>query len=357
MTSTPLDRDEAPPRVEVGGSILRQVVRLALPVFIEQSLYYLVLVSDTVLTGHYLNVVDLAAVTNGTYFLWVLGSLMMVVSAGATALVSRRVGEGDFPAAVRTCRQAMGLALIVGVTLSISGLLASSAIVRTMGLSGLAATRAANFLRTILAVTPLLAVEAVGVASLRGAGDTRTGMYVMLIINAVNASLSWSLVTGFRGLPKLGLMGVAIGTATGEALGGILILGLLFRGRSGLSLSWRGMWPHVEEIRRILRVSLPAAGESLTNSFCQLWFLSLINAIGMTAAAAHGVALRCEAIAFLTVQAFSVAASTLTGQYLGAGKPGLAAKAATTAWALGVGVISGFAALIYWQAPRCSPCS
>ena len=219
-----------------------------------------------------------------------------------------------------------------------------------MGLRGVAEVEASAFLRIILGITPLLACEVVGVACLRGSGDTKTGMYVMLVINAVNAALSWSLVVGFAGLPRLGLRGVATGTAAGEGLGGVIILTLLARGRSGLKLIRRDLVPRWAEVRPIFKVSLPAAGESLTNGLCQLWFLGLINRLGEVATAAHGVAIKCEAIAFLTVQAFAVAASTLTGQYLGAGRPDLAARAARTAWAWGVVVICGLGLILYGRA-------
>ena len=77
-------------------------------------------------------------------------------------------------------------------------------VVHAMNLTGLAATSAVRFLRIVLSVTPLLACTTVGVACLRGAGDTRTGMWVMSLVNALNVSLSWSLVQGFGGLPRLG---------------------------------------------------------------------------------------------------------------------------------------------------------
>ncbi len=223
-------------------------------------------------------------------------------------------------------------------------------VVHAMNLTGLAATSAVRFLRIVLSVTPLLACTTVGVACLRGAGDTRTGMWVMSLVNALNVSLSWSLVQGFGGLPRLGFSGIALGTAVGEGVGGLLILAVLTRGRSGLWLDWRGMRPVWHEIRRILWISVPAAGESLTNITCQLWFLSLINRLGATATAAHGVAIRCEAIAFLSVTAFSVAASTLTGQYLGARRPDLAGRASRTAWGLGVAVLGVLGVVLYTQA-------
>jgi Na+-driven multidrug efflux pump len=98
-----------------------------------------------------------------------------------------------------------------------------------------------------------------------------------------------------------------------------------------------------------LRISLPAAAESLTNVLCQLWFLKLINRLGAIATAAHGVAIRCEAIAFLTISAFSVAASTLTGQYLGARRPDLAARSAREAWIMGTSFLSVLGVILFTQ--------
>ena len=56
---------------------------------------YLVGLSDTLLTGRYLSEDHLAAVTVATYLLWFLGSLMTIVSVGATALVARLTGAGE----------------------------------------------------------------------------------------------------------------------------------------------------------------------------------------------------------------------------------------------------------------------
>jgi putative MATE family efflux protein len=313
-------------------------------------LLYLVGLSDTILTGRYLSEQDLAAVAVGTYLLWFLGSLMTVVSVGATALVARLTGAGDPAGANRICQQAVGLALIFGVAMVAVGEILAPALIRALNLEGAAAVSATVFLRILLLITPLLAATVSGVACLRGVGDTRTGMWVMLGVNIVNVALSWMLVRGWGTVPSLGFPGIAIGTATGEGLGGLVVLIILARGRSGLRLDLSGMIPRRGLSWRILRISLPAAGESLTNVACQLWFLGLINRLGATSTAAHGVAIRCEALAFLTVTAFSIAGGTLTGQYLGARRPDLASLAARTAWGMGVGVLVVLGAVLYFGA-------
>ena len=129
-----------------------------------------------------------------------------------------------------------------------------------------------------------------------------------------------------------------------------MVFALLILGRAGLRVGWRGLCPVWNEVWRILRISLPATGESVTNVLGHLCFLSLINRLGAVATAAHGVAIRCESIAFLTVTAFSVAASTLTGQYLGAQRPDLAARSARSAWAMGMVVLSSLGVVLYLQA-------
>ena len=334
----------------VAPTILGQVLALSGPVLVEQFLLYLVGLSDTVLTGRYLGADDLAAVANATYLLWFVGSLMTIVSVGATALVARLTGSGDPREAARVCQQAIALAVILGLLVMAGGLALAPRVVDWLELKGRAADGAALYLRVVLVVAPLLACATAGIACLRGVGDTRTGMWVMILVNAVNVVLSWALVSGLGLFPSCGFAGIAVGTAIGEGVGGVAVLVILARGRSGLRLDWAGLRPRWRASWRVLRISLPASGESLTNVVCQMWFLRLINHLGATASAAHGVAIRCEALAFLTVTAFSVAAGTLTGQYLGAGRPDLAARAGRTAWGIGVAVLMVVGVILYVEA-------
>ncbi len=123
------------------GSMVRQVFRLSAPVLVEQSLLYLVGLSDTLLTGRYLSEGHLAAVTVATYLLWFLGSLMTIISVGATALVARFTGAANPEAANRTCQQAVGLALILGTVVLFAGQFAAPSLIRALNLKGQSADR------------------------------------------------------------------------------------------------------------------------------------------------------------------------------------------------------------------------
>ncbi len=350
----PVSDDETPevwsPLVDPSRPMSAQVFRLATPVLIEQALLYLVGLSDTILTGRYLTEEHLAAITVSSYLLWFLGSLMTVVSVGATALVARLTGARDPNQANRVTQQSVSLGFLLGLVLFGVGELVAPGLVRSLNLEGNAARDATFFLQMVLLTIPLGAVMTAGIACLHGVGDTKTGMWVMVLVNVVNVALAWPLVRGFGPIPSFGFSGIVAGTAISEALGGVAVLAVLIRGRSGLRLTRAGLWLNLAECWRILRISLPASGESLTTIFCQLWFLGLINRLGATATAAHGVAIRCEALAFLTATAFSISARTLVGQYLGAGRPDQAARAARSAWGFGVALMVAIGILLYFAA-------
>ncbi len=93
-------------------------------------------------------------------------------------------------------------------------------------------------------------------------------------------------------------------------------------------------------LRRLLRVSVPAAFDSLSVVAGQFWFLGIVNGLGPTASSAHGIALVWEAMGYLSGAAFGTAATTLVGQNLGAGRLRDAAKSGWMAFALGCGVMS-----------------
>jgi putative MATE family efflux protein len=207
--------------------------------------------------------------------------------------------------------------------------------VRLLGLRGDTADYAADYLLPMFALLVFQVIESAGIACLTGAGDTRTGLWVRAGVAALNVPLAYALLRGLGPLPALGFAGIAWGTAVSNLVGGLAILAILFRGRAGLRLRPRLLLPHRDLLRRVLRISVPAATDSLSVAVGQLWFLGIVNRLGDAAKAAHGIALTWEALGYLSGAAFGTAAITLVGQNLGAGRPGQAARSGWTAFALG----------------------
>jgi len=315
------------------------MLRLATPVLIEQLLGTAVWYSDRILTGHYLETGHLAAVTLMAYVLWMVWGVSSVVATGATAMVARFVGSRQWKYARWVANQALVIGLGIAAMVTLGGWALGRWIPLAMQLQGETAALATEYFLTVLPAVPLMILMTVGVASLRGAGDMVAGLVVMAIVNTVNIAVSWALVLGWGPLPALGWRGIALGTAAGFSVGGLLVLGLLLRGRAGLRLSWLRMLPNVGLIRRLLRIGIPGGADMLSLIGCQLVFVSLINRLGDLAAAAHGVALCVESIMFMPGAAFQMAAATLVGQYLGARQPHRATQGALMALGTGGGVM------------------
>lgn len=326
------------------------MLRLAVPVLVEQSLHVLVGFSDTILAGQYLSTSELAAMGMLNYVLWAIETCFAIVAVGSTAVVARSIGASDIPAARRAMHQSFLLGIALAAGLMIVGFAMVDRLVSALALSGDAAANAARYIRFLLAILPLVMAEFVGIACLRAAGDTVAGLIVMFSANCVNVSVSWSLVRGVEtlGIPRLGWDGLAIGTSLSFSIAGLAILAMLARGRSGMQLSARELRPHWPTMRRLLHVGLPGGGDQLAIVCCHLLYVRAINGLGELATAAHGVGVRIESMAYLPGYAFHVAAQTLAGQFLGAGDPRRATRSALVTLGVGGGLMVAAGAVMFF---------
>ena len=326
---------------------MRPMLRLALPVVIEQLMIMMVTWTDHYLTAQHLETPHLAAINLMAYVLWVLPSIFAAIGVGATALVSRFFGAGEYNKAKYVTNQAITLALILLTVITTVAWMYPRELIDIMQLPPAATDAGAQYFKIIIPVFPFAIMHMIGNACLRGAGDIMSGFVTMLIVNIINVLCSLCLVTGWGPFPELGWEGIAIGTAIGYAVGGSIIIAYLIRGRFHLKLHLSKMKPDFKMISRILKIGIPGGIDMLTVVSFQMWFLAIVNSMGDIAAAAHGTAIRIEALAYLPGHAFSVAATTMVGQFLGAGMPGRASRSTWLACLWGGSVMS-LAGLIFF---------
>jgi putative MATE family efflux protein len=326
-------------------------------VLVQQLLILSVSVSDRYLSGH-LRADDSeellaaqAAQTTAEYLAWFVSSYAVLVSAGSTALVARFVGAGDGAGATRATGQAILLGGCLGVAGTAVGLAGLPALLELLQLRGAAAALAGAYLRPVFTLLVFQLVEQAGIACLVGAGDTLTGMVVLGGVAVLNVPLAWACFYGVGPVPGLGFTGIAVGTALSHTIGAVAVLTVLACGRAGLRLRPALLLPDADLLRRLLRVSLPAGADSLSVAAGQLCFVGIVNGLGVAASGAHGIALRWEALGYLSGGAFGTAAMALVGQNLGAARPDRATRSGWTAFALGGTVMSLMGAVFFTFAP------
>jgi MATE family multidrug resistance protein len=298
----------------------KEVLKLALPATGEQLLSMMVGIVDAMLVGH-LGASALAAVSLATQWTFMAITLFSAISVGSTALVARSVGGKDWDTANRTVRQSMLVGVCIGLVATVLGLLFAEPAMALMGAEPEVLAQGVNYIRVASSVFALSAVMFVGNACLRGAGDTRTTMKVMAVVNVLNIAVAWTAINGPFGLPKMGVAGSAMGAVAGRAVGGLLVIGVLLKGRSGLKLDFRHWRPDFGLIRRVLKVGLPTGIERVMMRLGMMVFVRAVVSLGTAAVAAHTVALRAQSLSFMPGFGFAIAGTTLVGQALGARDP------------------------------------
>jgi putative MATE family efflux protein len=347
------DADGQAPRLDLRKPIWQLVLVLAVPALLQQMLVLIVSLSDRWLAGHAHapnpdeQIALQAAQTTANYLAWFISSYTVLVSVGSTALVAHAIGAGDRRSAIHITNQSYLVAIVLGLAGSLLALLGLSSLVELLQLHGETARFAVEYLEPLFALLVFQVIEAAGIACLVGAGDTLTGLWVRAGVAIFNVPLAWGFFHGIGPIPPQGFVGIALGTAVSNVLGAAAVTAVLLRGRAGLRLEWRQLWPDLSMIRRLLRISVPAGVDSLSVAVGQLWFLSIINHLSDAAKAAHGIALQWEALGYLSGGAFGTAAMTLVGQNLGARDPRRAARSGWTALALGGALMTFMGAVFF----------
>ena len=310
------------------ATLRRQLYALAMPVLVEYILTYCVGLFDVFLSGR-ISPEATQAVGLAAYVTWLISMLVGLVSIGTNALVSRSWGATDYATAHRVLNRSLALASGLSVVLALAVMAGASAFAHAVGVQGDGIAIAVRYLRFEAVGFLFVGVTLCGAAALRGSGDTRTPMKILGSVNVINMLASVALVYGVGPIPSLGIDGIVLGTMFARLCGALLMLLALSRRRNGMRLDASEMRLWDETVRRILRIGIPALGDSLSMWSGQLLFLMIIGRLGSSAAlAAHMVGVRVEDVSYLPALAFGAASGTMIGQRLGARDPATARRIA-----------------------------
>ena len=153
-------------------------------------------------------------------------------------------------------------------------------------------------------------------------------MIVTGLVNVINIAAAYGLIFGHFGLPALGVTGSAIAASLARAVGAGTLLWILFTGRAGLRVPLRGGWrPQGSMMRRIVALGLPSMIEQTLISSGMLLYSAVAVTLGTAVYAAQRITFNAISISFMPGLGYGMAATTMTGQALGAGRPDLARRA------------------------------
>ena len=333
------------------GSITKNIFFLAGPAVATMFLETAFSIADIFWVGK-LGAVSLAAVISSAFLIWMIWSLVGAISVGATALVARFIGARQPDQAAYSARQSYLFAIFFALTISVTGILFTKWPFVLMGTEPDVTYLGIRYLRIIFAGAVFFFLIDVFSAIFRAAGDTRTPMLVIGGSLALNIVLDPLLIFGLGPFPRMETAGAALASIFSQAVGSLLFILLIVRGKLGFKFS---LLPklHLDfsMVWRILRIGIPASSAWILFSVVYLFLNKIVALFGTEAIAALGIGNRMESISFHACMGFSIAASTLVGQNLGAEKPGRSSQAAWQATGIAV-LITGFVGLMFFVFPR-----
>lgn len=330
--------------------VSRTILRMAWPVGIERLSLSVLSAVDIFLVGRFVGADGVAAVGIGTLLFWIPLSGALAVDVGSTAVIARDVGAGE----AKRVRQGMHAAIIAAFVwgLACSAFVIATApwLMRTMGAKPEVAPLGVAYLRAGALGFPLLMVLYAVSGSLRGMGNTWLPMLVLIIVNVVNAVVTFTLISGH--VADLGVRASGIGYATAGCTGGVLALAIVSTGIAPIRLNWLAILNAPRSaFGRLFRIGVPVGLEESQFMLAFLVYTRIVATLGTKQLAAHSLALRSLELAILPGFALGTAATALVGQALGAGRPDFAQDVAKRAAMFAVGALVVMATLQFVFAP------
>jgi putative MATE family efflux protein len=309
-------------------SINRAIFLLSIPMILEMIMESLFAVVDIYFASRLGDNDALTTIGLTESVLAIIYSMAMGLSMGATAMVARRVGEKDIPAAEVAGAQAIYLGITFSLLVSVTGFFFAEDILRLMGASESLIAHNVSYTRWMLtgniSIVLLFLINGV----FRGAGNASIAMQSLWLANGLNIVLCPICIFGFGPIPALGIKGAAIATIIGRGTGVLFQVYHLLKGKGVLRLHAANMVLRLDIIGRLLTVSAGSIGQFLIGSASWIFLARIVATFGSAAFAGYTIGIRVIVFAILPAWGMANAAATLVGQNLGAGHPDRAEQSA-----------------------------
>jgi putative MATE family efflux protein len=327
------------------GAITPKLVSLAWPLVVGNLLQTFYNLADMFWLGR-VDATAVAAISLMFPTAWMFISIAMGLTAASVALVSQHVGAGEDRKADSVVAQTLLLTIVVALVLSTVGYVGRHPLLAVIGAEGQVYVEALAYLEVLFVTIPFTFCFFVFRAVLRGAGDTRTAMWLVVVSVAINVALDPFLILGYGPFPAWGVRGAAIATLVARVFAAAVGVYILLRGDWGVQLRVADLRPDWPVLKKIVNVGYPATIDGALRSFAAVAMAALVARFGPIPTAAYGIGLRLMSVSWTVSGAVGQATATGVGQNLGADTPDRAAEVTWKATGGTMAVLFGAGALM-----------
>jgi len=312
---------KSPRTALIEGAIAPTLFFFTLPILASNVLQSLNGSVNSIWVGHYLGEAALTATSNANTILFFLLTLVFGVGMAATILVGQSVGARDVAQAKRVVGTSATFFVVGSLIIAALGGVATQPLLAVMQTPPDAMPYATAYLRIIFAAIPFLFAYTFLMMVLRGAGDSKTPFFFLVLSVLLDIALNPLLIFGAGPIPRLGIAGSALATLIAQVVSLASLLVHLYRARHFLWLhgaEWRLLRPDPRLLRALIVKGLPMGLQMIVLSGASIAVISLVNRFGSQTTAAYGAALQLWNYIMMPALAVGMAASSMAAQNVGA---------------------------------------
>ena len=298
------------------GSIVKAIILFSIPLLIGNLFQQLYNAVDSYVVGNYVGKVALAAVGASTPIINMLIGFFMGISTGAGVVIAQFFGAGNTCKMKRAIHNSIALTLVMGIVLTIVGLLFNDPILKAIGVPSEVFSEASTYLSIYFWSLIFVMVYNMGSGILRSVGDSKRPLYFLIFSSVVNIILDFLFVKYFH----FGVAGAGYATLIAQAISAIMVMYVLMKTEDDYKVILKEIGFDKEILLKIIKIGLPTGFQQSIVSLSNVIVQSYINVYGASVIAGYSVTIKIDGFVNLPLQAFNMSITTFVGQNIGAGQ-------------------------------------
>jgi len=294
----------------------KQIAIFSIPLLIGNAFQQLYNVVDSIIVGRIVGTEALAAVGTAFPVLFLMIALFIGISMGSSVMISQYFGAQDEEKLRYTVSTTYILIFFVSIAMTLIGIFSSAALLRLMNTPEEVMPYATAYLRILfLGTLPNFGYNAIS-GILRGVGNSKTPLYLLIVATVINIILDLLFVAGFH----WGVTGAAWATIIAQTISFCLGAVYLNFTKSPLKINFGHLVFDKAILRNILKLGIPTGIQQTALSLGMMAIQSLVNGYGTAVIAGFNGASKVDSFAIMVILNFGIATSTFVGQNIGANR-------------------------------------
>lgn len=296
------------------GPLLGSIISYTIPIILTSILQLLFNAADLVVVGRFCGSISVAAVGATGSITALIVNLFIGLSVGAGVTVAHGVGSREDEVVHRTVHTAIPMALVSGAVLTVLGILLSETFLTMMGTPETVLPLSSLYMKIYFAGITFTMVYNFAASILRAVGDTKSPLIFLTIAGVINVVMNLIFVTVFH----MNVAGVALATTISQAFSAVAMVIVLMKRTDAARLYLKKMRFYGEQMKKMIRIGLPAGIQSSLFSISNVMIQSSVNSFGDVLMSGNAASQNIEGFLYVAMNSFHQTAVNYIGQNVGA---------------------------------------